>query len=598
MSSQAHNIDEHIAHHHDAATRRRWLFVVGLGIVSLALGTLGFLHGKDDHGTPLGILDALYQSMRLFHMHYEHAPHPLPWELQIARFLSPLVLGITLVKGFILVAHGHRHAFLHRAQSGHIVICGLGEKGLQLALDYRKQGKEVVVIEKDASNELLKACNEAGVFYWIGDAVESAVLEHACVTQAQEIIVLTPDDETNVRIAIQIQKLGVCNQPSPPKCFVHLENIHLCERMEKLFEASSGKKTSCAIRFFDVYDCEARRVLMNVPLDGNGIGKDDPRSVHVVILGFGRMGRSVAVRAAKMGHFANGKKLRISVVDRAANNQREHFLFRYPAFEQHDICTLTFHQTDVQSHAARNLVLGWAAEPKTLLHLFVCLDENSRAVETGLRFQEALRIRPDCNLHVRIKTRSSLAEIFDKSDTLPLIRAFGMVEDSCCRNAFIHAHDDVVARATHEQFVRQREADSIRKPGTESTLLAWDELMEEIRESNRQQADHIGIKLRAVGCEMVEASDPRPAVTLFARHEIDLLAETEHTRWNTERWLAGWRYGTPSNRAQRINENLAGWNELDDSVKDYDRQTVNNIPTLLQLLSPPRKVVRKTSEPD
>ena len=42
------------------------------------------------------------------------------------------------------------------------------------------------------------------------------------------------------------------------------------------------------------------------------------------------MGRSLVLRAARMGHFANGKKLRISVLDRAdAPCQR--FLFHYPA---------------------------------------------------------------------------------------------------------------------------------------------------------------------------------------------------------------------------------------------------------------------------
>ena len=82
---------------------------------------------------------------------------------------------------------------------------------------------------------------------------------------------------------------------------------------------------------------------------GQGIRPNDPRTVHLVIVGFGRMGRSLALRAAKMGHFANGKLLRISVIDREADRQREHFLFRYPALESDKICRLAFHPADAQS---------------------------------------------------------------------------------------------------------------------------------------------------------------------------------------------------------------------------------------------------------
>ena len=59
-----------------------------------------------------------------------------------------------------------------------------------------------------------------------------------------------------------------------------------------------------------------------------------PRTVHIVLLGFGRMGRSVAVRAAKIGHFANGRLLRITVVDRQAELQRERLLFVFPLWLQ------------------------------------------------------------------------------------------------------------------------------------------------------------------------------------------------------------------------------------------------------------------------
>lgn len=122
---------------------------------------------------------------------------------------------------------------------------------------------------------------------------------------------------------------------------------------------------------------------------------------------------------------------------------------------------------------------------------------------------------------------------------------------------------------------------------------AWHDLPEDLRESNRQQADHIAIKLRAIGCELADLADVREPVAQFTTIEVELLAEMEHTRWNAERWLAGWRYGTPSDKLRRINENLVFWNELHDSIKQYDRESVCDVPQLFALSKLRKKVVRK-----
>jgi len=594
MNATENQPETSVVHHHDKASWRQWLIVAGLGILSLVLGTIGFLHGKGPDGQPQDALDAFYNSMRLFHMHFEQAPFPVPWELQIARFLAPLVLVVTLFKGFIFVARSHRHAFIHRSKHGHVVICGLGQKGLQLARQCRSKKEWVIVIEKNPHNELLTICDDEGIFYWIGDATEPAVLAHARVVHAKEIIIVTPEDETNLRIAMQVRQLVVPVGHARPECFVHLENIHLRERLQRVFENEPGRNAGCGVSFFDVYDGEARRILLELPLDGAGITKDDPRSVHVVLLGFGRMGRSLALRSAKMGHFANGKKLRISVIDRNAERQGGHFLFHYPMLENDSICDLKFHPGDAQSLATRKLVANWAAENDTLLHVFVCLDDNASAVEAGLCLQEILANRKGCNLCVRLKTRSSLAKILEATPQIgPQIKAFGMLEDTCCDQAFRHEINESIARFGHDEFIKHRLVDSIRTPANDPALRPWEQLTEDLRESSRQQADHIAIKLRAIGCALAPTSDAREAVIKFKPEEIELLAEVEHTRWNAERWLAGWRYGPPGKKTERISPHLGPWNDLDPSIKKYDHDAVTEIPKRLGMAKPSMKVVRK-----
>jgi hypothetical protein len=337
------------------------------------------------------------------------------------------------------------------------------------------------------------------------------------------------------------------------------------------------------LHFFDVFDDEARRVLLELPLDGAGIRKDDPRSVHVAILGFGRMGRSIALRAAKMGHFANGKLLRLSIVDRAAALQRERFLFRYPVFAKNIICLTEWHEAEAESVSTRQLIEQWAGEPDTLLHVFVCLGGDARTLEMALRLRTILASRTDSNLLVRAHTHRSLARILDtiSSEQRRLI-PFGMTEDTCSPDAIRREYNEALARAIHEQYVLSRQADSPRRPDNDPTLRPWEQLREDIRESNRQQADHIPIKLRAIGCKLTDLSSSGEPVTAFSDAEVKVLAPMEHARWNAERWIAGWTYAPEKSVERRENPNLVPWGQLTEEIRGYDRTTVRLIPRLLE----------------
>lgn len=124
----------------------------------------------------------------------------------------------------------------------------------------------------------------------------------------------------------------------------------------------------------------------------------------------------------------------------------------------------------------------------------------------------------------------------------------------------------------------------------------WDKLSYDLRASNFQQADHMAVKIRAIGCEIVDETDPRSPVQKFSKDELDLLAPLEHTRWNAERLLAGWRYGTETDYSRRINKNIQPWGNLDPGTKKYDYEAVEDIPLIMAFANPPLKVVRRQSE--
>lgn len=131
------------------------------------------------------------------------------------------------------------------------------------------------------------------------------------------------------------------------------------------------------------------------------------------------------------------------------------------------------------------------------------------------------------------------------------------------------------------------------KPADYPAMRPWEQLSEAYREANRHQADHIPVKLRAVGCVTAAVNDPRPPA-VWSDAEVELLSAIEHARWNANRWLEGWQLG-PRNDARKTHPKLVPWAELDEPTRQYDRDAVRQIPELLGIVG--LKVVRSATEP-
>ena len=101
------------------------------------------------------------------------------------------------------------------------------------------------------------------------------------------------------------------------------------------------------------------------------------------------------------------------------------------------------------------------------------------------------------------------------------------------------------------------------------------------------------MKLCAIGCYAAsEPADPEDrSVSEFSPSEIDLMAEMEHGRWMAERYLVGWTLGPKGDRKK--SPYLVPWKDLPESVRDYSRQAVRNIPSLLGMIG--QRVYRLSS---
>lgn len=148
------------------------------------------------------------------------------------------------------------------------------------------------------------------------------------------------------------------------------------------------------------------------------------------------------------------------------------------------------------------------------------------------------------------------------------------------RDVLLGASREMLGQAIHERYLVDQKD---RKPPEDLAMQPWDTLREDLRESNRQQADDIAAKLHRVGCCMMPVAGRDPTLIVFNDEEVETMAAMEHARWMTERRLAGWVYDQESDKAHKRTPYLVPYAELSEDVKEWDREPVRAIPQVLAL---------------
>ena len=128
------------------------------------------------------------------------------------------------------------------------------------------------------------------------------------------------------------------------------------------------------------------------PLLYRPVGPGD--RVHLVVVGFTRMGAALTVQALRSCHIpARNPKgpgtfvpVRITVVDKLP--QKNVFQARYPHLEQIQDVSLDFHVADIADPKVRELIRESAVDPRCLLTVAVCLEDSDTSLAIALNLPE------------------------------------------------------------------------------------------------------------------------------------------------------------------------------------------------------------------
>ena len=217
-----------------------------------------------------------------------------------------------------------------RGLRGQIIICRLSRKGLLLANEFRRQGNEVVLLERDEENDWLEPCRVQGMFILVGDVTDPALLRQAGVQWASGLFAVCDDDGINAEIAIQVQELAQGRKGQALPCLVHVSDPKLCALLRE--QEPSLENAPFRLELFNVFERGARRLLQEHPAWAEDqITRGAAPSL--LLLGLGRMGENVLLHAARDWRSQQpdpARRLRIKIIDRRAIQKIESLYVRYP----------------------------------------------------------------------------------------------------------------------------------------------------------------------------------------------------------------------------------------------------------------------------
>jgi hypothetical protein len=176
----------------------------------------------------LSATDVAYRALRLFVFEGGDVDPPVPWPLDVARFAAPVVAGLTAAVALAAVFREQAQLLRARSMRGHVVVCGLGERGVLLAMRFKDAGRRVACIELDESDPHVSQCRARGIPVLAGDAADPGALRRVRAHRAAVVVAVCDSDQVDAGVATVTRELHRRFGRAPLACLAHIADLELC----------------------------------------------------------------------------------------------------------------------------------------------------------------------------------------------------------------------------------------------------------------------------------------------------------------------------------------------------------------------------------
>jgi hypothetical protein len=558
-------------------------------LASLLLGAWGFWEVERDWHFP----NLFYKSIQLFGLESGSVDGPVPWQLEIARWLAPLTLAgglFELIKALL----GRRiDLWKARRLRGHHLVCGLGDKGLALAEDLLADGEKVVAMDLSPSSDNLARFRRLGGLHLPIKVTVAQDLDSAVIHRAATFTALTPDDSCNLALALAMETADAKTDPDNKlRIFAHIGNVAFRDLLDRNGFLCATPHGPSMVRSFNSHANLSRLLFREFPFETAGHtdgAVNTVREIHVILPELGASATAMLIHAGRTGHYLGDRKIHFHVVASNASDSVKGFLSGYPSFAR---CCASLNTVDISGQwetgrAVRRILHD---NPHACITVFACFDTDPGHLATVLQIQE---LAP-AGIPFRMPLPNGLRYLLEPVMTRdPLLRSriawFPETRTCTGREAVFNERLDHAARTIHEAWHAEtgRQMRDAETTGDRSRADAlrnkpiykpWECLAESQKDASRSQADHLEVKIRAAGLGPSNLSSKAWSDWCASHPDcVDLLARVEHERWAARLWLSGWTLGTTRDDTRKLHDNLVPYEDLDESTKEFDRDAVRGI---------------------
>lgn len=493
------------------------------------------------------------------------------------------------------------------------------------------------------------------VYVVYGNRTELNLFDDLHLKRARAIYVLGEDaeafhDARNLE-CWNLLRAHCVGMTSAIDCFLVLDRASAVRSF--LYKENGGSTECLNLTVINAVENLAQRVFVSrgfdagspyPSLDGDGIGKDSDRHVHLVVFGMTQISYAMATTAAHICHFPNfsrGIRTKITFVMSGIRQEMDFFRGRYAhlmelSYSRYVTLDNEGKECVEESYPERKYMTDeyYAKDPKGFLDVeweFIDAGVETEYVRTMLRTcaeehrcgrkQLSLAL---CEHDAEGNVAASMClppEIYDEKipvfvyqpysgEVLNFARdtgrygniyPFGLKVD--CFDPWLQTR---LMRARRIKYVYDRKSKGepvLEMPADADLMKDWFRTMYSHQLSNMYAANSVEMKIRSI------RGNVGGELEALTSAEIAAVAEIEHNRWNVERLICGLRAMPAEMRAKLRNElcsgdpevrdaavktivdekthafrhiNIVPYEEMTEDAKSYDISIAENLPLVLK----------------
>jgi hypothetical protein len=413
----------------------------------------------------------------------------------------------------------------------------------------------------------------------------TSIARAAGLAKAKRIVVDTGDLSTNMALVRGIRQAYGDKAP-PISC-----NIESNDTADEFGDLLGVRRD---ILIYDEARLSVRDTLARHPLYASADRQGAAR-VHLVIIGFGQLGRVLLEEAVQDSIAGTLAKPFVTVIDWNADVRAAAFAREKP---EHDMaadvafiaCDVLAAPLDAEGSLHRAALFGRDTEAAVTAIAF-CFEKDADNVAAALALRTMRRRSGRCfaPIFMPLQDPEGSGRIFNLADKdrivdpLDSIIPIGLSREALAVGILGEGERDHLAKRFHATF--RALADE-----SQTANVSWVALPETYRRADRHAADHIPAKLWSLGLATErQSSDSLLAIDRDWQRQwaqevgqTERLERIEHERWIADRVMEGWRHALTRDDDLRQHNDLAPFDMVGLKDQDKDRKQIELISTIIK----------------